>query len=147
MMQKVIVLAVIFSCAVLDCKADSYPRNPAIDIQHYRFEIGLSDSSDMVYGKAFITLVFKKSDSRQVRLDLISKTEKLAGKGMVVSAVLYDEGIPSYTHANDELLIKLLKAPEINRSYTFVISYQGIPASGLRIGATRYGNRSFFSVD
>jgi aminopeptidase N len=124
--------------------ADKYPRNYAVDIIHYAFELKLSDQTDEIFGKASITVLFKKNDVKQIRLDLINRTEKRKAKGMVIESITIDAGKVSFTHTNDEVLIQLPSAPAEGKEIVFVIVYHGIPETGLIIGPTKYGNRSFF---
>lgn len=144
MNYKKIVIALLLSMTASYCFADKYPRNYSIDIIHYAFNLQLSDSTDEIIGKANILVLFKKADTRRVRLDLANKTEQRFGKGMSVESVTYNNRILEFTHKNDELYI-LLDAPAAkDKMGEFVIQYKGIPADGLRIGPTKYGDRSFF---
>ena len=38
-------------------RADTYPVNKNIDIKHYRFQLNLSDSADVIYGTAQIIIL------------------------------------------------------------------------------------------
>jgi aminopeptidase N len=124
--------------------ADKYPVNKNIDIKHYKFELGLSDSTDVIYGNAHITILFKKKGILNFRLDLINKTIERNGKGMVIDAIKIGNTPVAYTHQNDELIISLPKPSDANSEIIFIITYHGIPFDGLRIGATKFGDRSFF---
>ena len=144
MNNKKIFLALFFSITVSYCFADKYPRNYSIDIIHYAFELRLSDSTDEIIGKATIRVLFKKTDILQVRLDLVNKTEQRAGKGMAVESVTYNNMNVGFIHKNDELLIQLGGPAEKDKIGQIVIEYKGVPADALRIGPTKYGDRSFF---
>jgi aminopeptidase N len=124
--------------------ADTYPVNKNIDIQHYSFKISLSDSADVIYGDAQITVLFKKAGMQNFRLDLINKTADRQGKGMLIDAIKVGNEPVSYTHQNDEVIIGLPNASTANSTMVFTITYHGVPFDGLRIGATRFGDRSFF---
>ncbi len=125
--------------------ADTYPVNKNIDIQHYKFELHLSDSADVIYGTAQITILFKKAWMQNFRLDLINKTTARKDKGMVIDAIKVDNIPVNYTHQNDEVIINLPKSSTANETLVFTITYHGIPFDGLRIGATMFGDRSFFN--
>lgn len=125
--------------------ADTYPVNKNIDIQHYKFELSLSDSADIIYGTAQITILFKKAGMQNFRLDLINKTAERKDKGMVIDAINVDNTPVVYTHQNDEVIISLPKSSTANETIFFTITYHGIPFDGLRIGATMFGDRSFFN--
>jgi aminopeptidase N len=142
--QKIIFTA-IFNLIIHTCFADNYPRNYSIDIIHYAFELKLSDESDEISGKATIQVLFKTNDIRQVRLDLINKTTERLEKGMVVESIIYNNVKVAFTHQQDVLFIQLGGAAEKDKISTIVIKYKGVPADGLRIGPTKYGDRSFFN--
>ena len=124
--------------------ADDYPVNKNIDIQHYKFSLSLSDSADVIYGNAQITILFKKAGMQNFRLDLINKTADRKDKGMVIDAINVENVPVAYTHQNDEVIINLPKPSTANSTIVFSITYHGIPFDGLRIGATKFGDRSFF---
>jgi aminopeptidase N len=124
--------------------ADTYPVNKNIDIQHYSFKISLSDSADVIYGTAQITVLFKKAGMQNFRLDLINKTTERLGKGMLIDAINVGNEPVTYTHQNDEVIIGLPNPSAANSTMTFTITYHGIPFEGLVIGATKFGDRSFF---
>jgi aminopeptidase N len=124
--------------------ADTYPVNKNIDIKHYKFELSLSDCADVIYGNAQITILFKKQGMQNFRLDLTNKTEVRQGKGMVIDAVKVDNVSVVFTHQNDEVIVSLPKPSAVNSTIVFTITYHGIPFDGLRIGATKFGDRSFF---
>ena len=123
--------------------ADTYPRNYNIDILHYAFDLQFSDNTDEINGKASISFVCKKADVKQLRLDLVNIADKWKGKGMTVQEVSYQHQPLSFTHKNDELLIQLAAAPAIDQEITVVIRYKGIPAGGMKIQPTKFGDRSF----
>ena len=125
--------------------ADQYPINKSIDIKHYSFQINLSDSSNEITGNATIKLLFKQAGVNNFRLDLVNKTNEKKGKGMVVDAVLLGNQTLKFTHQNDELIIQLPQPSVLSAELEFSIQYHGIPFDGLRIGATKFGDRSFFN--
>jgi aminopeptidase N len=125
-------------------RADTYPVNKNIDIKHYTFEISLSDSADVIYGKTQITVLFKKAGIQSLRLDLMNQTANRQGKGMLVDEIKVADMPVTYTHQNDELIIQLPKPSNTNTTIVFTISYHGIPFDGLIIGPTKFGDRSFF---
>ena len=135
----------IFLHASRSAYADKYPRNYNIDIIHYAFELVLSDTTDEIKGTASITILFKKEDIKEFRLDFINKTEERKDKGMDIESIMLDGKVVSYTHNNDEVFIELPYHTSAGSRLIFIIRYHGIPADGLRIGPTKYGDRSFFS--
>ncbi len=124
--------------------ADNYPRNYSVDIIHYAFELSLSDQSDEIFGKASITVLFKQTGVKQIRLDLVNKTALRKDKGMSIESITIGNEPVVFTHNNDEVFIQLPSPSVAGKEIIFVVKYHGIPESGLRIGPTKYGNRSFF---
>ncbi len=78
-MQKSIFFFLLAIHSLMGVSAQSIESN--IDVLHYRFEIGLSDTSDTLTGKATLQLQFIHSGN-EFSLDLTGLTE---GKGMEVN--------------------------------------------------------------
>ncbi len=125
--------------------ADQYPINKNIDIKHYAFQLNLSDSSNLIVGHTHIKILFKQAGIRSFRLDFVNISNEKKGKGMVVDAIQLGHESLSFTHQNDELIIQLPQPSKAASEYEFSIKYHGIPYDGLRIGATKFGDRSFFN--
>ncbi len=125
-------------------RADLYPIDKNIDIQHYIFQLSLSDSSNEIFGDAQIRVLIKQKGVQRIRLDLINQTAERMGKGMFVEDVRMGETKVVYTHQQDALIIELPSAANVGDLLTFRIVYHGVPFDGLRIGATKFGDRSFF---
>ena len=64
---------------------------------------------------------------------------------MVVESVMYNNAKVDFKHEQDALFILLAAPAEKDKISTFIIQYKGVPADGLRIGPTKYGDRSFFN--
>jgi aminopeptidase N len=125
--------------------ADTYPKNPNIDIVHYVFRIALSDSTDRLQAEATVDVRYGGAGVEFLRLDLVKASQALGGKGMTVSGIV-SEGKPlRFTHAGEELLIQLPAPSQPNQRSTYTITYSGVPAAGLKIGNNKYGDRTFFS--
>src|SRR5688572_17142178 len=76
--------------------ADTYPRQPGVDVVHYRFQIMLSDEKDEITGGATVDFRFTAAGVRAVELDLASAN---AGKGMKVTEVTSPQGAVQFQHA------------------------------------------------
>lgn len=144
-MKKLTFLALAILFSFSQCFADRYPKNPNIDIRHYRFELELNDENDIIEGSAHITVFFKKDDIRSLRFDLINKSGAPEGKGMEMLSVTYDGQALAYRHEQDALIIQLPQPVKADQEITVTIKYKGIPASGLKIASNKYGDRTFFS--
>ncbi len=122
---------------------DNYPRRLGIDVESYRFELALSDDSDEIDGRASVTVRFTSNGVVELPLDLVGRTAD--GRGMEVTAVMSGEESLAFTHVDDVLRIPLPETGNVGSTWTVDIRYRGIPASGLRIGPNKYGERTFFS--
>jgi aminopeptidase N len=142
---------------------DRYPRNPGIDIEHYAFTITLSDTTDVIRGVATVRARYLIAGQRQLRLDLVGVADSLDGAGMTVdgvrtsagpgsragpSAGVRPEGAPNLTwrHEHDQLYIDLGREIAKDEPIEVEIAYHGRPASGLKIGPNKHGDRTFFSA-
>ena len=121
---------------------DDYPRRIGIDIENYRFEVTLSDESDVIVGRTTVSVRFTVNGVTQLPLDLVSAGE--AG-GMVVEAVTSGGDELAFSHVDDLLTITLAETGRVGGAADIVIEYSGVPATGLRIGPNKYGDRTFFS--
>lgn len=124
---------------------DSYPKNPKIDAINYIFDIELSDDTDEITCEVTVDIRFLGSDVQNLRFDLVNVSNELDNKGMFVSSVSSNGNELKFSHSNDELLINLPKPSEINQRTKYIIKYKGVPASGLKIGDNKHGDRTFFS--
>ena len=116
--------------------ADTYPRQPAIDAQHYTFRLTLTDESNEILGEATVDLRFVPAGVHEFALDLAAP--------MTVDAVTSaGEALP-FTHPADRLTITVSKPPAAGERRQFTVRYHGVPASGLNIGKNKFGERVFF---
>ena len=125
--------------------ADDYPINKKIDVQHYVFSINLSDSSDVIYGNAQVSILFKQNGIKNFRLDFANSTPARSGKGMIIEKLTVQDRDVNFTHQNDVLTIELPNPSTAGSMLTFRIKYHGVPHDALRIGSIKFGDRSFFN--
>ena len=128
-----------------DGYADTYPKNLSVDIIHYAFELKLSDLSNEIKGKTTISFLSKSDNVKTIRLDLINQSEKFSNKGMIVDRVSLGNVEVKFTHKHDALIIEWPAALKKDAKADLSIEYHGIPAGGLKIGPTKFGDRSFFN--
>lgn len=123
---------------LLLCQLAFAQRN--IDVLHYRYELGVSDKNDTIYGTANITakVLF---NSNYFKINLASLNSK--GKGMLVEDVSSKNEPVGFEFMKDTIFIK---TPFVKKNDTihFTIKYKGVPANGLIISRNKYGNRTFF---
>lgn len=122
--------------------SDSYPKNTAIDVQSYVFELTFSDETDVIQGRTTVDARFLEDGQSRLRLDLIGPVD---GKGMTVSSVSGVDGELPFTHADNAVTIDLGGNVPAGQWVRVHVTYSGIPASGLVIGPNKYGDRTFFS--
>jgi aminopeptidase N len=125
--------------------ADTYPKNPKIDILNYVFRIGLSDNTDAIQAEATVDVRYVGEGVEILRLDLVKASATLGNKGMTVSKVESNGKALTFTHEGAELKINLPEPSQRNQRTAYVITYSGIPATGLKIANNKYGDRTFFS--
>src|SRR2546421_206068 len=113
----------------------------AIDVQHYHFEIELSDQSDAITGKALISVRFLQ-DASQLRFDLASIDND---KGMFAFGVKDGNEELKTAHTSDILTIILNRPAKKGEEHTIEINYMGTPKDGLIISKNKYGDRTFFA--
>src|SRR5688572_7127544 len=131
--------------------ADTYPRQPGIDVLHYVFRLGLTDQSSEITGETTMTVKFTGNLVADLNLDLASMN---VASGMTVLSVRRGGPIDipgpasdslSYTHINNRLHVMFPPmSSKAGQEFTLTIRYRGIPAEGLRIGANMHGERAFF---
>ena len=138
--------ALLLACtlAASDARADTYPRQPGVDVQHYAFTLELSDDHDRVAGVAVIEVRFTRDGESALRFDLASR-DGATGKGMAVSGVTADGAPLAYSHRDHVLAITLPQPSRQGQRLRVQVTYAGEPATGLRIANNRHGDRTFFS--
>ena len=126
-------------------RADTYPRQPGVDIENYRFELELSDESDEIVGRTTVTVRFVEDDVDRLSLDLVGRTDS-GETGMEVQGARWlGIGEVAFLHDVDRLHVDIPPGMPAGSSADLRIDYRGKPATGLQIGETKHGDRSFFS--
>ena len=119
------------------------PRLPWLeeyDVQHYTFQLELSDTSDQIKGIAQVDVRFLK-DANQFVLDLVQNDGE---KGMKVQKVVYKGQSIPFKHLQDLLILTHEDGFDSSENASFEIHYSGIPKDGLIIAKNQYGDRTFF---
>jgi aminopeptidase N len=133
---------VVLVLAARPAAADTYPRQPGVDAQHYTFRLTLRDDTDEIAGEATTDLRIVRDGVTEFTLDLASAA---GGKGMTVAAVTSNGATVKYVHEADRLTIALDPPPKPGERRSFTVRYAGVPAGGFRIGPNKHGERTFFS--
>ena len=139
-------LTLALTTAASTARADTYPRQPGVDVVHYAFHLTLSDDTDVIEGETTIQLRVVQDGLAIVTLDLAQRPQpKAPDRGMTVSAVS-EAGAPlKFEHTGDRLSVQLAPAGRAGEERRITIGYKGIPATGLLIANNKHGERTFFS--
>jgi aminopeptidase N len=121
--------------------ADTYPRQPGVDVVHYVFRLGFTDDSDRIAGQATVTVKLAEGIDA-VWLDLASTS---GAKGMTVTAASIAGRPVAFEHARDRLRVPLPSRSRAGDEIQIVVEYGGVPAGGLRLIPNIHGERTVFS--
>lgn len=137
--------AALLLCLVLPgvARSDPYPRQPGIDVRHYRFELTLRDDTDEIQGVATVTVRLGQGGTTRVALDLTGRGQDQTG--MTVESVHRGTQPLAFRHEADRLVIDLGAPAAAGEEPRLTIAYRGIPSDGLVIGSNRHGDRTFFA--
>lgn len=116
-------------------------RLARLDVQHYRFELTLSDQGNEIKGLASVSLKMKKG-GQTIDLDLVGVNSD--AQGMTVEGVTQDGKTLQFKHENDLLTVQLPAAAKANDIVRLSIQYRGEPVDGLIISKNKFGSRTFF---
>ena len=145
MMISLISLLLLFSDGHAS-RIDTYARQP-LDVEHYRFALTLTDSTDRIAGEATVRMRLLAPNLTTVWLDLANISTARQGRGMTVSAVARNGIALRFTHTDDHLTMTLDKPSTVGETIELVVRYAGIPADGMQIKPNKHGDRTFFSDD
>jgi aminopeptidase N len=126
-------------------RADPYPVNGNVDVEHYRFAINLSEETDRIEGRASIRARIARGDERRIRLDLVQRSAAHEDRGMVVHGVTCAGQAVDFEHVGDSLYVSLPAGRADNAQVDIAIDYSGHPVTGLIIGDNKHGDRTWFS--
>ncbi len=141
---RVLALCLVAGSAGLS-SADTYPRQPGIDVAHYVFRLTLSDETDAIEGEATVDIRVLSDGVAALTLDLAQPAPENPSRGMTVSGVSEEGAVREFEHADDRLRIVLEPPGRKGERRRLVVRYGGVPATGLVIGPNKHGDRTFFS--
>jgi aminopeptidase N len=139
-MQKLVGLVFLIT-SISALATDPYPKNNAIDVKHYSFQLEVNDSTNVITGQATISILFNTALT-DFELDLVNKNER--AEGMEISQIVFGENKLRFLHQHDRIKIFLTTSAKAHEQLTFTIYYKGIPRDGLTIGQNKFGDRGFF---
>jgi aminopeptidase N len=124
--------------------ADTYPRQPGVDVLNYSFRLTLSDATDVIEGEATVTARFA-AGVNELSLDLAQPRTSASGPGMTVTSVTEFGTALRFDHGSGRLRIHLARPAAAGERRTVIVRYRGVPAAGLLIAPNKHGDRTFFS--
>ena len=132
--------------AVTVVRADTYPRQPGVDVLNYSFRLTLRDDTDVLEGETTVDFRATSDGLATLRLDLVQPKPDSPGRGMSMSGVVTPAGAPlHFEHAADRLSVFLDPPGRAGERRSVVVRYRGVPATGLLIANNKHGERTFFS--
>ena len=138
-----LVAAAIVAACPARARADSYPRQPGIDVVAYVFRLELNDGTSAISGEADIDVAFRADGVSAIWLDLVGPSPD--GKtGMTVERVTSDGRTLAFSHEHDRLHVDLGDGGKIGDRRRLTVRYAGTPADGLIAGRNRDGDPVFF---
>ena len=129
---------------VFGCLTSFLSFSQDIDVQHYRFEISLSDTSHWIHGKA--TIQFKAiRNIKSVVFDFpdLIKPNDLRTTGVYQGTS--DDNRCTIKVGKSKLTILLQDSLKAGDRAQLTIFYMGVPTDGLIISKNRYGDKTYFA--
>jgi aminopeptidase N len=117
-------------------RADTYRRQPGVDVLHYALFVELSDASDGISGRTQIQLALREDDVPQVELDLAD---------MSVDSIIVGGTETEFSAAGERVTIPLDPPRRRGDIVTVEVRYHGRPLAGLTIGKNGFGRRVYFA--
>ena len=118
-------------------RADTYIRQPSVDVLHYDISLELTDSSDLIAGTTKIQIAIQDQGISGMWLDFA---------GMDVDALFVQEIRRPFVHRNGRLSFDFGRAFSKNEIAFVEVRYHGEPHSvGMLIKKNGYGRRVFFT--
>jgi aminopeptidase N len=115
-------------------RADTYPRQPAIDVLHYDLQIELSDASDALRGTARIDARVRRDGTSVMALDL---------EDMQVERLTVGGRRRTFEHRAGRLAFDLDRPYRAGEVARIEVRYRGTARAGMRVGPNRHGRRMF----
>jgi aminopeptidase N len=120
-------------------QADTYIRQPSVDIIHYDISLKLIDESDLITGTTKIQVLIRNNDVSGMWLDF---------EGMDVDALLVQGIKRSFVHRDGRLSFDFDKTYSRSEIVVVEVHYHGRAQNpGMQIQKNKYGRRVFFTDD
>ncbi len=142
MRQLTTAAALVMLAAAGTLSADTYPKNPALDVENYRFEIELFEGERRIEVTTTVSIAVIDDGVDELAFDLVNATDDA---GMTVSGVRVGGEVAQFEHQESRLKIALAKNVQSGSKLVVEIEYQGVPKDALGIGPNKHGTWSWFS--
>jgi aminopeptidase N len=117
-------------------RADTYVRQPEIDITHYDLSLELDDNTDSITATAKISVRMRAKNVSRMRLDF---------SGMKIDSVRMRNPIKKIAHHDGSLWIEFNHKYKNNEIAVVEVRYHGKPEHGILIRKNKYGRRVLFT--
>jgi aminopeptidase N len=141
-MKRTAAIALFLVLPAVSGRADSYTRQPSIDVLHYEISIDLDDRSDSITATAIIYIVLQNDRTSGMWLDLT---------GMHVDRLRINGAETPFTYRNGRLSFNFDRMYAGDETIAIEVDYSGTPGkagtgeAGMRIRVNKYGRRVFFA--
>lgn len=138
-MKRIAAVILFLALSAISGRADSYTRQPSIDVAHYEISVELTDRSDSITATARIDIVIRSERASGMWLDLAD---------MRVDRLRIGGTETPFTHRNKRLSFTFDREYTRDETVAIEVDYHGIAGNGgagIYIGTNRYGSRVFFS--
>jgi len=116
--------------------ADSYIRQPSVDVQLYEISLELTDQTDSIAGTARVHVLVQQDNTAGMWLDF---------ECMTVDALRVGGADRPFDARGGRLKFGFDRIYSRNEIATVEVRYHGEPQKGLRIGKNRYARRVAFA--
>ena len=116
--------------------ADSYVRQPLVDVIHYDISLELTDASDSISGTTRVHVRIREDGASGMWLDF---------SDMEVHRLLVEGAERRFTYGDGRLSFEFGKTCSRGEIVVLEVHYHGKPRRGLLIGNNSHGRRVFFS--
>jgi aminopeptidase N len=117
-------------------QADTYIRQPQVDVIHYDLSLELDDNSDSITATAKITVRMRAERVSRMRLDFA---------GMKIDSLRMRRPLRNFAHHDGCLWIEFNRKYKKNEIAVIEVRYHGKPEHGVLIRKNKYGRRVFFT--
>ncbi len=117
--------------------ADTYRRQPEVDVVHYEIALQFTEGSETIAGVTRVHVMMRQAGVSQMRLDF---------ENMTVEALKVDGKERPFTHRNGQISVRLGRSYNEHEIAVVEVCYRGRPdGKGLLIGKNNYNRNVYFA--